>query len=69
MEERAYLNLYVWGSIMVTKIERISNIQSKNFDSNASRDGMKEGKTFKTVIRIKFYHKQKIAEKIAEEIS
>ena len=48
---------------MMTKSARISNIlykklleKTKNliyFDSNANRDGMKEGKVAKTVVRIK----------------
>jgi len=52
---------------MVTKNERISNTLKKkplektktlmNFDSNVNKDGMKEGKVAKTVVRIKHLHK------------
>ena len=60
----AYINLYVQIYYMMTTSERISNVLLKkvleknktvmNFHLNTNRDGMKEGKVAKTVVRIIF---------------
>ena len=60
----AYINLYVQIYYMMTTSERISNVLLKkvleknktvmNFHLNTNRDGMREGKVAKTVVRIIF---------------